>query len=346
MEESAQVNPIYARLLRLVLRQLGTDADGLLGAAGVDPQGLMTSSTPLGLPAVSRVITSALRTTGRPWLGLELGLATEVGSHGAVGLAVVSSPDVRAALQAISRYAPTRSSLLRWHLEEAPDVAWLRVEPTVPLGANAQFVLEMVLGTVARMLGAVLGSAAAGLRVELPWQAPPWRTRYERLGDWHFRFGAATLAFGFPSSWLSLPSFHADVATHAAARRECEEALQSQQRLRAGSVAQRVRERLRDCEGAGYPTLDALAGEWRLSPRTLIRHLGQEGTRYQVLLDEARQGQALWYLQRTSLPVEEIAARLGYADTSNFSRTCRRWFGTTAQALRERVDPVQRPSDT
>jgi AraC-like DNA-binding protein len=33
--------------------------------------------------------------------------------------------------------------------------------------------------------------------------------------------------------------------------------------------------------------------------------------------------------------VEEIAARLGYADTSNFSRTVRRWFGAAPRELRE-----------
>jgi AraC-like DNA-binding protein len=33
--------------------------------------------------------------------------------------------------------------------------------------------------------------------------------------------------------------------------------------------------------------------------------------------------------------VEEIAARLGYVDTSNFSRTVRRWFGVTPRELRE-----------
>jgi AraC-like DNA-binding protein len=33
--------------------------------------------------------------------------------------------------------------------------------------------------------------------------------------------------------------------------------------------------------------------------------------------------------------VEDIAARLGYTDTSNFSRTVKRWFGSTPSALRQ-----------
>ena len=47
-----------------------------------------------------------------------------------------------------------------------------------------------------------------------------------------------------------------------------------------------------------------------------------------------RQERAGWYLAHTRLSVEEIAARLGYADTSNFSRTYRRWFGRTPSQAR------------
>ena len=87
-------------------------------------------------------------------------------------------------------------------------------------------------------------------------------------------------------------------------------------------------------EAQGYPTLEALAAEWGWSARTLMRRLQREGTRYQALLDEARQRAALWYLRHSTRPVEEIALQLGYADASNFSRTCRRRNGAPPQALR------------
>jgi len=37
----------------------------------------------------------------------------------------------------------------------------------------------------------------------------------------------------------------------------------------------------------------------------------------------------------TAETMEEIASRLGYVDTSNFSRTVRRWFGATPREVRE-----------
>ena len=71
------------------------------------------------------------------------------------------------------------------------------------------------------------------------------------------------------------------------------------------------------------------------SPRTLIRKLKAEDTRYQQLLDDVRSELAAWWLTETQLPIERIAEKLGYQDTSNFSRTFRRWFGMPPLAMRK-----------
>ena len=68
-----------------------------------------------------------------------------------------------------------------------------------------------------------------------------------------------------------------------------------------------------------------------------MRHLRAEGTSFQAMLDTARQSRALWLLQNTAQSVEEIAAQLGYVDTSNFSRTVRRWTGSTPRQLRAHI---------
>jgi AraC-like DNA-binding protein len=333
------INPTYVRLLRLLLGRLGTDADALLGAAGLDPQRLLTQPQPLDWPAAARVIAAALRVTGRPWLGLELGWAADASSHGALGFAVVSSPDLRRALQAIERYAVLRTGLLRWRLHAAAEGGvLLQVDEAQPLGAARGFVLEVVVGTVARVLQGALGHLPAGWQLELPWAAPRWRERYDALGDLRCSFDAPALRFHFERAWLDRPCVSADPSAFEAASRDCEQAL-AVAATGSGRLSERVRERLRG-PAQGYPTLEALAAEWGLSPRTLMRRLQQEGTRYQALLDEARQRAALWYLQHTARPVEDIAVQLGYVDASNFSRTCRRWFGTTPQALRAAAPPA------
>ena len=113
--------------------------------------------------------------------------------------------------------------------------------------------------------------------------------------------------------------------------RECEHALHQMES--GGAMSQRIRNFLLESEGA-YPTLEELAGEFAMSRRTLIRKLKAENTSYQELLDEVRQELAAWYLLNTDTPVERVAEKLGYRDTSNFSRTFRRWFGETPRQMR------------
>ena len=102
------------------------------------------------------------------------------------------------------------------------------------------------------------------------------------------------------------------------------------------SLAQRVGELLATREGH-YPSLTDVATVFHLSERTLIRRLKAEGSSYQTLLDETRKQRALWYLRQTHHTVEEIASRLGYTDTTNFSRTFRRWFGKAPGDMRRAV---------
>jgi AraC-like DNA-binding protein len=64
------------------------------------------------------------------------------------------------------------------------------------------------------------------------------------------------------------------------------------------------------------------------------RRLKGDGTSYQTLLGQTRQQRALWYLSHTHQTVEEIAGRLGYTDTTNFSRTFRRRFGKAPSDVR------------
>jgi len=110
--------------------------------------------------------------------------------------------------------------------------------------------------------------------------------------------------------------------------------------LQKGTVSTRVQQRLLACDGA-YPTLEQMAEHEHVSPRTLIRHLKDEGVSYQQLLDGVREELACWLLVHTSLSVEAVAERLGYEDTSNFSRTFRRWLGTTPRAFRGAGEDLQ-----
>ncbi len=329
--DTSAVHPTYLRLLCQTLRSHGVDPEPVIAAVGLGSWAALASrDTLISQRAVNALIVECLRATGRPGLGLELGLAVPASAHGPMGVAAVASRDLRQALGALSRYLPTRNATLRFRLRDQPSGAALELIERVDLGPARAFILCMVLAALLRLIEAVLGRVPDSLTVDLPIAKPPWHAQLERLFHGRVRFGGPRLVVHLGRGLLAQPCISADPAAFEQACQACERLLSASAEV---GLRQRVQQLLLGREGS-YPTLAQTAGYFSLSSRTLIRRLEDEGTAFQKLLDAVRQERAAWYLAHTRLSVDEIAARLGYADTSNFSRTYRRWFGCSPSQAR------------
>ncbi len=85
------------------------------------------------------------------------------------------------------------------------------------------------------------------------------------------------------------------------------------------------------------PNIASTADLLELSPRTLQRRLALEGDTFFNVIDRWRMNRAVAMLHDPRLRISAIAARLGYSNSSHFSRAFRRWTGTTAHRYRENV---------
>ena len=100
---------------------------------------------------------------------------------------------------------------------------------------------------------------------------------------------------------------------------------------------------------SGYPAIEDVAKLLCLSPRTLQRMLSGEGNSYSDLVERCRCKAACEALQQTREPIQDIAARLGYAEASSFARAFRRWTGSAPRTWRQKsrqqqADPPARPA--
>jgi AraC-like DNA-binding protein len=88
--------------------------------------------------------------------------------------------------------------------------------------------------------------------------------------------------------------------------------------------------RIRDLLRAGLPdtlSLDDIADRLHLSPRTIHRRLEEEGSSFRGIKDALRRDMALARLSKTRDSIAQVAADLGYADTSAFYRAFVEWTG-------------------
>ena len=59
---------------------------------------------------------------------------------------------------------------------------------------------------------------------------------------------------------------------------------------------------------------------------TLHRRLAESGIGYQAILNDVRRRLAEEYLRNTALSIEEIAARTGFSEASNFRKAFKKWL--------------------
>lgn len=96
----------------------------------------------------------------------------------------------------------------------------------------------------------------------------------------------------------------------------------------------RVREDILEHLAVQGPNMNETARRLGVSPRSLQRRLEDFGTTYQRLCDDIRITLAEELLTQTSMPISEIAYRLGFANQANLTRASRRWFGVSPRMLR------------
>jgi AraC-like DNA-binding protein len=80
--------------------------------------------------------------------------------------------------------------------------------------------------------------------------------------------------------------------------------------------------------------IDSIAGLMGLSTRTLQRRLSDAGQSFGKLLEDFRFAEAKRLLSEPALAIEEVSARLGYAEQSSFNRAFKKWSGTTPKGWR------------
>lgn len=83
------------------------------------------------------------------------------------------------------------------------------------------------------------------------------------------------------------------------------------------------------------PTLPELAKTMKIKPYTLQRRLADEGVTYLALKNQIKRDAAIELLVNTDLPIEEISGRLGFSETSPFTRTFKEWTGIPPSAYRK-----------
>jgi AraC-like DNA-binding protein len=121
--------------------------------------------------------------------------------------------------------------------------------------------------------------------------------------------------------------FRAPLLFDAELRRQLTEQIKALEARHRDSFPEQVRSVLRTALLTDRADADRIASLFSIHRRTLNRRLNEDGISFKDLVEEQRHEIARKTLLDTDLQVGEVAALLGYADASAFTRAFRRWSG-------------------
>lgn len=267
-----------------------------------------------------------------PGLGLDAGELYRFTSLTWIGFAMLSSPTIRHAFHLCARYTNLGTTLVRLALEREgrnlhiafmddelpPDIRRFAVERTLAVGMH----------TYSQMLGRRV--IPLSLSFGFPCPAGDFQVYERRLG--------VRPTFDAPYSRLEISALDADeplANSNALALKIAEDHGRHLLELAAAdhSLAMQVR-RMIASDPAKYSDMGLVASAFCMSERTLRRHLQVEGTSFAALCGEVRESMAEQLLSIRRMSIEQVAARLGYAETSSFIHAFKRWKGLTPHVYR------------
>ena len=324
---------IYLHLLAELVGRCGFDEAALLRELGLDPERLADPDVRVPQHRAGEFVRHAIHITGEPGLGLLMARELRLPLHGALGVAVMSSPTLGDALDLGIRFLQLRLPLMQMSRCQEGGTAVLRFRIGTEPGPLAGFILDAVTFGHLIMGAQLLGGTLEGAEIWRRGPKPRYYQRFERELAAPVRFDRELDALRFPARWLTAPVRFSDELAARLSREQCEQALR---RLRADvSVATRVC-RVIETSHPFPCSLGRVAAALCLSTRTLKRRLQAEGTHYQAQVDRVRMQRAHALLQGSRLPMNRVAESLGYADAANFTRAFRRWAGCSPSQYRER----------
>lgn len=86
-------------------------------------------------------------------------------------------------------------------------------------------------------------------------------------------------------------------------------------------------------------SLEDIAAEMNVAPRTLQNRLNEYGMSFRSLVDGIRRAQAKTYLDDPGLSISQIALMLGFSTQTSFQHAFKRWTGQTPGAYRRKTLP-------
>lgn len=324
-----------------LVKELGGDADAILAAAQVDTAGLTDPERYMPLRAFLDSQAIAAEKLGRRDFGLVMGQHQTMSVLGALSIAIINSPTARQGIEIAARYMHVHNPAFVMTLAPMPNTSRDFLSCMVELRNNARREQndERILSSIHRSLGQLGSGTYKPHEVWFMHEPISPLSVYRSLFGVTPQFGKPTMGIAIERAILDSwrPGYSSQMHDIA------EMYLRMQSPPRNKDFTKRVASMARSLLNGGECTPEQAAKALGLHARTLQRRLKDEGSSFEKIKDDARREWAESLLVQPAVTLSQIAQMLDYADSSAFSRSCRRWFGEAPRTYRAKLLAARTP---
>lgn len=266
-----------------------------------------------------------------PVIGLRIGTESKTERFHPSALAALSTETFGASVDHLARYK--QLTCPEEVLQELEDEEWvIRFRWTLAVDVEPRALIDSCFAWMQSIGRHGSGTRVSPVRVEFV-QERSHRKAIEKHFGCDVLCGAPANAIVFRAEDARLPFItrNAELLDMLAPQLDKELA----QHTKPGSLIELVRGAIQQRLTGSRPTIEDIARDLHMSPRSLQRRLQEAGSSYQRMLDDARHQMARYYLGNSVLELNETAYLLGYEDSNSFTRAFRGWEGVPPGTWRE-----------
>lgn len=314
-------------LVETMVADYGVAENSLYRAAGIGP----LETDRISAADAEALWVAAEQMAADGLLGVRVGGRVRYSNYSTLGHLLVTSKTVGESLRAACDLAFYVGAAGQLSMEEEGGECRIVYAPMKDDWRAAQVRSEAVLLPFARF-ARWASTGVEPKRVHLMRPQPESAAAFEEAFGAPVMFGSDGHSIVWSSDALKQPMNDANPALNEMLRQHVEAEIPKGEGL-ADRVQAHLAQALRD-ESAPL-TIAATARFLGLSERSFQRALAQEGAVFRDILGGVRREAAERLLKDSSLPVAEIAARLGYSEAAAFVRAFSRWHGCSPAQWRK-----------
>jgi len=313
--------------------------DGYLGlarAAGLDPARILTDAgiavADLAVPdtwvpaaAVSRVLERSADESGLEDFGLRLAGLRRLATLGPLSVVLRQEPDLRSALGLLCRYEHSYNEALRLRLDEAGDLATMRLWFEFGEPAPTRQALELATAALLGIVRELLGRQWEPLSLCFSHRAPASPAAHLAAFGPRLKFGHEFTGLVFYAAELDAPNTVSDPLL----RPYAQQLLSALPAPPAPTVTGQVTQLVEMLLPLGRCSTNQVARSLGVTQRTLHRQLAAESESFSAIVHRIRAALAERYLAAERYSLTEVSELLGFTAPSAFSRWFRQRVGVS-----------------